>query len=118
MFPERVAGVISFDTAPKPSPPEARKATERTIDQIASINIQGSTRKSAMDQVEKLFPDRGIANFITNNLIYEGEGQDEHVAWCCNLKAIKANAGNIADYPGCSDQALEEEGAVPAFSGI
>ena len=65
-----------MDTAPTPSPPEARKGTEAVIDKILTLDISGGTRKGAMDKVEKLFPDRGIANFITNNLIYEGEDEE------------------------------------------
>ncbi len=48
-----------------------------------------------------MFPDRGIANFITNNLIYEGETDQQTVTWCCNLNAIKKNVGTLTGYPTC-----------------
>jgi hypothetical protein len=32
MYPERIAGLISLDTAPVSSPPEARKGTTGVID--------------------------------------------------------------------------------------
>ena len=99
MFPDRVAGLISLDTAPVPSPPEARKGTEAVIEKIMSLDISGTTRKGAMDKVAELFPEKGIANFITNNLVYEGDSQEQTVNWGCNLKAIKENASHIADYP-------------------
>jgi len=34
------------------------------------------TRKSAMDAVGEMFSDPGIANFVTNNIVYEGENAD------------------------------------------
>ena len=116
MFPDRVAGLISLDTAPTPSPPEARKGTEAVIDKILTLDISGGTRKGAMDKVEKLFPDRGIANFITNNLIYEGEDEEQTVTWGCNMQAIKDNAHHIADYPGCTTN--KDVDAVPDFEGM
>jgi hypothetical protein len=40
------------------------------------INLKGMTRKSAIDAVGALFPDPGVANFVTNNIVYEGEDDD------------------------------------------
>lgn len=76
MYPERIAGLISLDTAPVSSPPEARKGTMGVIDQLLSINLKGMTRKSAIDAVGQMFSDPGIANFVTNNIVYEGEDDE------------------------------------------
>jgi len=39
MYPERVSGVISLDTGPVASPPEARKGTEALIDKILALDV-------------------------------------------------------------------------------
>jgi hypothetical protein len=62
------------------------------------INLKGMTRKSAIDAVGALFSDPGVANFVTNNIVYEGEDEEQRVEWCINLEAIKNNVENLANY--------------------
>jgi esterase len=98
MHPERVSGFISLDTGPMASPVEARKGTESMLDKLMSLDIDGNTRKGAMDAVSEIFPDKGFSNYITNNLVWEGENSEEKVAWSCNLKAIRDNLPILSSY--------------------
>ena len=52
------------------SPAEARKGTEALLDKLMNLDIDGNTRKGAIDQVTELIPDKGFSNFISNNLIW------------------------------------------------
>ena len=49
LFPSRVAGLISLDTAPAASSAENKNQTLASIKHIKAINIEGKTRKAAID---------------------------------------------------------------------
>jgi len=70
LFPNRVKGVISLDTAPVGAAQDKRLQTLQTIQAIKSLDVVGKTRKSAIETIGKKFADRGIANMISNNLSY------------------------------------------------
>jgi esterase len=70
LFPTRVAGLISLDTAPVASNPDLRAKTLASIQQIRAIDIEGKSRKAAIDLINSKFSDKGVANLITNNLAY------------------------------------------------
>lgn len=73
LFPTRVAGLISLDTAPVASNPDLRAKTLASIQQIRAIDIEGKSRKAAIDLINSKFSDKGVANLITNNLAYSGD---------------------------------------------
>ena len=73
LFPTRVAGLISLDTAPVASSSDLRAKTLASIQQIRAIDIEGKSRKAAIDLINSKFSDKGVANLITNNLAYTDE---------------------------------------------
>jgi hypothetical protein len=44
--------------------------TVNTLETIKKLDVVGKTRKEAIDIIKKQFTDVGIANFISNNLVY------------------------------------------------
>lgn len=51
LYPDRVKGLISFDTAPVASPKDKAEMTRKTIETIRSLDIKGKTKKSALDVI-------------------------------------------------------------------
>lgn len=96
MYPDRVSGLISLDTAPTASTPDMKAKTLASLTQIRDINIEGKTKKAAMDLIASKYSDKGIANLITNNLAYNDDYQT--VKWTCNLNAIVDNIDNLTGY--------------------
>jgi hypothetical protein len=96
MNPARVAGLISLDTAPTTSSPESKAKTLASLTQIRSIDIEGKTKKAAMDLISSKYSDKGIANMIANNLAYNDDYQT--VKWTCNLDAIINNIDNLTGF--------------------
>ena len=66
--------------------------------QIKAIDIEGKTRKAAIDLINSKYNDKGIANLITNNLAYSDSSDHQTVRWTCNLDAIITNIDNITGY--------------------
>ncbi len=91
LYPEKLRGLISLDTAPVKIDDDKAKSTKDIIERIMSINIDGKGKKSALAEIESKFPDKGIANMISNNLAYTEEDNHSTVKWCVNLKAIHNN---------------------------
>lgn len=73
LFPERVTGLISLDTAPTSSSPDLREKAIASVKQIKEIDIVGKTRKAAIDLINSKYADKGVAALITNNLAYSDE---------------------------------------------
>ena len=73
LFPDRVSGLISLDTAPIASNDELKNKTLMSLKQIKAIEIEGKTRKAAIDLINSKYTDKGIANLITNNLAYSND---------------------------------------------
>ena len=99
LFPNRVAGLISFDTAPTSASEELKEKALASVKQIREIDIVGKTRKAAIDLINSKYADRGVAALITNNLAYSDEQNHSTVKWTCNLDAIIANMSNLTSYP-------------------
>ena len=73
LFPDRVSGLISLDTAPIASNDELKNKTLMSLKQIKAIEIEGKTRKEAIDLINSKYTDKSIANLITNNLAYSND---------------------------------------------
>ena len=116
MHPDRVKCLISIDTAPKSfaSDRQQVKATIESIQKIKQLNIEGKTRKTAMDVIQQSFKDPGIANFVASNLVYDEANESKFVKWCVNLDAIIANIENII---GFDDQLRPFEGPTLCLNG-
>ena len=73
LYPERVNGIISLDTAPMANPEEKlKKLTLDSIKQIRDLDVVGMTKQAAIDKIKASYPDQGIVNLISNNLVYTG----------------------------------------------
>jgi esterase len=92
-YPDRVAAIISLDTAPLSFSGDAAaiKATMEHFRTIKNLKVEGKTRKTAIDIIQKQFSDIGIANFIAGNLVYDESSGNKTVKWCVNLDAIINN---------------------------
>lgn len=99
-YPDRVDGLISIDTAPKNfnNDKDTIKKTINSITKIKNLNIEGKTRKTALDVIQKEFSDPGIANFIASNLVYDEDSDNKYVKWCINLDAILKNIHNLVGF--------------------
>lgn len=51
IYPDRVKGLISLDTAPIATSPDKIELTKKTLKQIISLNIEGKTKKGALEIV-------------------------------------------------------------------
>jgi pimeloyl-ACP methyl ester carboxylesterase len=92
-YPDRVAAMISLDTAPISfsGDTEVIKATKNHFQTIKGLKVEGKTRKVAIETIQKTFTDIGIANFIASNLVYDEKSDNKTVKWCVNLDAIIDN---------------------------
>lgn len=100
MHPDRVTAVISLDTAPVSFSHDltAIKATKEHFTKIRGLEVEGKTRKSAIETIQKSFSDIGISNFIASNLVYDANTNNKTVKWCINLDAIIENLQNITGF--------------------
>ena len=100
MHPDRVTAVISLDTAPVSFSHDltAIKATKEHFTKIRGLEVEGKTRKSAIETIQKSFSDIGISNFIASNLVYDANTNNKTVKWCINLDAIIDNLQNITGF--------------------
>ena len=99
LYPERVKGLISLDTAPMPNPEEKlKKLTLDNLKSIRALDVVGKSRKAAIDVIQKSYPDQGIVNLISNNLIYTEESDYKTVDWSVNLDALIDNFDSISGY--------------------
>ena len=99
LFPERIKGLISLDTAPIGTTNDKKLQTLKTLETITSLDVEGKTRKSAIEIIGKKFTDKGIANMISNNLAYSNENEHKTVNWCVNLDSIVSNIDQIVGFP-------------------
>ena len=65
---------------------------------IRSLDVEGKTKKGALDVIEKAFTDKGLANMISNNLAYTEEDNHQTVKWCVNLNAIIDNIDSLCGF--------------------
>eukprot|EP00347_Sterkiella_histriomuscorum_P021002 403335639 len=100
MYPDRVNSLISIDTAPKSflNDKQIVKSTIESIQKIKALNIEGKTRKTAMDVIQQTFKDPGIANFVASNLVYDESNERKFVKWCVDLDSILLNYENIIGF--------------------
>jgi esterase len=100
LHPERVRGLISIDTSPKSFVGDKQqvKQTYDGIQKIKGLDIEGKTRKTAMDFIQKSFSDPGIANFVASNLVYDGASDRKFVKWCVNLDSILENIEQLVGF--------------------
>ena len=98
MFPDRVKGLISFDTAPIAIEKDKIEATRKSIEMIRALDVEGKTKQGALDVIEKAFTDKGIANMISNNLAYTEDDNHQTVKWCVNLNAIIDNIDSLCGF--------------------
>lgn len=52
MNPDRVSGLISFDTAPQATAADKVQLTRKTIETIKALKVEGKSRKGALDVIE------------------------------------------------------------------
>jgi len=76
LFPKNVRGIICLDTAPTGTASDKKQMTLNTLETIKKLDVVGKTRNQAMDIIKEKFTDKGIANFISNNLVYTAA--DDH----------------------------------------
>ena len=99
LYPDRVNGFISLDTAPQPNPEEKlKKLTLDSLKSIKDLNVAGKTKKAALDEIKANYPDQGIVNLISNNLIYTEASDYKTVEWRVNLDALAKNFESISGY--------------------
>lgn len=91
-------GLISFDTAPASTSADKIQMTKATIQMIKDLDVEGKTKKAALDVIHQKFPDRGIANMISNNLAYTAESDHQTVKWCVNLDSILKNIEKLSGF--------------------
>ena len=65
---------------------------------IKDLRIEGLARKAAIDLINSKFSDKGIANFVANNLAYTEEDDHKTVSWAANLDAIVNNIDELTGY--------------------
>jgi len=65
---------------------------------IKSLDVEGKTRKAAIEIIQSNFKDIGISNFIGSNLVYDEATNNKTVKWCVNLDAIIDNFQNITGF--------------------
>ena len=100
LYPDRVKSLISIDTAPTSflGDKERVKQTIASVQTIKGLNIEGKTRKTALEVIQGSFKDPGIANFIASNLVYDEASERKFVKWCVNLDAILSNYEHIIGF--------------------
>jgi pimeloyl-ACP methyl ester carboxylesterase len=74
------------------------KQTVDGLQKIKGLNIEGKTRKTAMDVIQQSFKDPGIANFVASNLVYDEASDRKFVKWCVNLDSIIQNIESIIGF--------------------
>ena len=58
LYPERVKGFVSLDTAPMPNPEEKlKKLTLDNLQSIKALDVIGKSRKAAIDVIQNAYPD-------------------------------------------------------------
>ena len=94
LFQDRVNSIITLDAAPvdNTSDPNILKKNIKSLETLLSLDIEGKTRKTVIDMLNEKFTDKGIANLVSMNIIYDGD-QSNTVKWWTNIKAIKENIG-------------------------
>ena len=100
LYPERVSAIISLDTIPFSFRNNQLmfNSTLKQIEDIRQLNIQGKTRKNAIEIIQKNFKDIGIANLVASNLVYDPETENKTVKWCINFQAITDNFSDIVGF--------------------
>ena len=117
LFPDSVDGVICLDTAPTGSEADKKQLTMNSLEQIKKLDVEGKTRKEAVDLIKTQFKDVGIANFISNNLVYTDADNHQTVEWSINIDAIMNNIENIVGYPKAIDKAHRYPGLAYFLNG-
>ena len=100
LHPERLTSMISIDTAPKSylGDKQVVKQTIDNVQKIKNLNIEGKTRKTALDLIQHAFKDPGIANFVATNLVYDESTDRKFVKWCVNFDSILLNYEHIIGF--------------------
>lgn len=55
LYPERVKGLVSFDTAPTGTADDKKKLTRQSIQTIRSLDVEGKSKKAAVDIISQKF---------------------------------------------------------------
>ena len=71
---------------------------------IRDLPVEGLARKAAIDLINSKFSDKGIANFVANNLAYKEEDDHKTVKWAVNLDAIVNNIDELTGYNANTEQ--------------
>lgn len=98
LYPERVKGLVSFDTAPTGTADDKKKLTRQSIQTIRSLDVEGKSKKAAVDIISQKFQDRGVANMISNNLAYTDVDNHQKVRWCVNFDSILNSLDSLAGF--------------------
>ena len=82
LFEDRVKSIISLDAAPvdNNSDPNLLQKNIKSLDELLSLDIEGKTRKTVIDLLNEKYTDKGIANIVSMNIIYDGD-QSNTVKW-------------------------------------
>lgn len=98
LYPERVKGLVSFDTAPTGTADDKKKLTRQSIQTIRSLDVEGKSKKAAVDIISQKFQDRGVANMISNNLAYTDVDNHQKVRWCVNFDSILNSLDSLVGF--------------------
>ena len=90
LFKDRVKSIISLDAAPvdNNSDPNLLQKNIKSLDELLSLDIEGKTRKTVIDLLNEKYTDKGIANIVSMNIIYDGD-QSNTVKWWTNIRGIR-----------------------------
>jgi pimeloyl-ACP methyl ester carboxylesterase len=101
---ERIKGLIVLDTAPVATASDKVAMTLSTIQSIRALDVEGKSKKAALEVVQSKFQDKGIANMISNNLAYTEDDNHATVRWCVNLDAIIDNLEDLCGFEPASNK--------------
>ena len=55
LYPDRVKGLVSFDTAPTGTAEDKKKLTRQSIEAIKALEVEGKSKKAAVDVIQQKF---------------------------------------------------------------
>ena len=102
LYPNRVKGLISLDTAPTGTAEDKKRLTRQSIEAIKALDVEGKSKKAALDVIQQKFQDRGVANMISNNLAYTEEDNHQKVRWCINFNSILNSLDSLVGFEPAS----------------
>eukprot|EP00351_Strombidinopsis_sp_SopsisLIS2011_P006001 CAMPEP_0116871044 /NCGR_PEP_ID=MMETSP0463-20121206/1233_1 /TAXON_ID=181622 /ORGANISM="Strombidinopsis sp, Strain SopsisLIS2011" /LENGTH=126 /DNA_ID=CAMNT_0004508749 /DNA_START=453 /DNA_END=830 /DNA_ORIENTATION=- len=65
---------------------------------IRDLPVEGKTKMAATEIIDKQFKDKGLANFVSSNIVYDEKTNYKTVKWCINLDSIIDNIESIIGF--------------------